>query len=175
MVSPTPEPTPAYPAWWADRMTQDEEGRWWPPDEVIEMVREAYNADYEAGRRYQVETKPPDYDALEAARREWNDGPELEGALRLIEKMRRGDEPIIFTEWETCILQVQDFTEDGLECTLGIACHNGTVSTYDPETGELIGQEHRDQLGLALIRMRYDPFSGHWKQYELLDFIPPNQ
>lgn len=174
MITPAVEPTAAHPAWWSDRMTQDENGNWWPPEEVAEMVREAYNADYEAGRRYLVETKPPDYDALEQARREWNAGPELEGSLALIERYRAG-EHYRFAEWETCILQVQDFSEDGLECTLGVACQNGTVSTYDPVTGELIGQEHREHLGLALIRMRYDPFSGHWKRYELLDFFPPNQ
>jgi|Deesub1362B_J571_1020462.scaffolds.fasta_scaffold28189_2 hypothetical protein len=154
-------------------MTQDEDGNWWPPEEVIEMVKEAYNADYEAGRRFLVDTRPPDYDALEEARREWNSGPELEGALRLIEKMRSGEEPIFFAEWEVCILQVQDFTPDGLECTLGVVCQNGVVSQYDPRTGELISQEHRDNSGLGLIRMRYDPASGHWKRYEFLDFVPP--
>ena len=175
MVSPTPEPTPAYPAWWTDQMTQDENGHWWPPEEVAEMVREAYNADYEAGRKYLVETKPPDYDAYEESLHQWHMGEELEARLRILERRRTGEEPIIFAEWEVCILQVQDWSEDGLECTLGVTCQDGVVSTYDPETGELIGQEHKDRLGLALIRMRYDPSSGHWKRYRFLDFFPPNQ
>lgn len=174
LVDPTADPTPPYPAWWSSQMTQDEEGNWWPPDEVIEMVRQAYWADYEATRRHLVETTPPDYEAYEGTLREWVAEPALEGRLRILQRERSGEEPILFAEWETCILQVQDFSLDGLLCTLGLACSDGLISQYDSLTGQPLHQESREHGGLALIRMRYDSSSGHWQQCQLLEFFPPD-
>ncbi|HEC36222.1 MAG TPA: hypothetical protein ENI39_06790 [Anaerolineae bacterium] len=172
MITPAVEPTAAHPAWWSDRMTQDENGNWWPPDEVAEMVREAYNASNEAYRIHLIETKPPDYDGYEQAVYDWLSGTRLDGNLMRIDEFREGACPVAYLDWETCVLQVQDWSEDGLECTLGITCQNGTYSEYDPATGELLGQEHRDSYGgVVLIRMRYDPRDGHWKQHDFLRIL----
>jgi hypothetical protein len=180
LVSPTPTATPAFPAWWSDQMTQDAEGRWWPPEGVSEMVEEWWPSYSAASRAAIVESKPPDYDALERAYYDWNVGWNT-GMARgtplpfFVDNYRQGIEQPSFIEWETCQFQVQDWSEDGLECTLGIRCQNGTYSEYDYRTGELLRQEHRDSLGLVLIRMRYDPFVGHWKQIEVVEVVPPLQ
>ena len=29
-----------FPAWWSDEMAQDEDGKWWPSEEVLEMVHD---------------------------------------------------------------------------------------------------------------------------------------
>ena len=174
LVSPTPTATPAFPAWWSDQMTQDAEGRWWPPEGVRETVEDWWWLSGAASRAAIVESKPPDYDALERARYEWNTTVTTM-TLEQINNYRRGIQQPAFLEWETCQFQVQDWSADGLECTLGVRCENGTYSEYDYRTGELLRQEHRDSLGLFLIRMRYDPFVGHWKQVEVVDYVPPLQ
>jgi hypothetical protein len=172
----TSEPTEVvdpYPAWWTDEMMQDADGHWWPPDEVVEMVKENWYLDLEGAKLYLIDTKPPDYDAYEEHLYAWYMGEELEGALRILEYMRSGKEPIGFTEWETCLLSAQEFTADGLECTMSVSCQNGVASDYDPETGELISREGRDHLGLFLLRVRYDPADGHWKRFKFLEYVPP--
>jgi len=50
-MTATPEPTPAFPAWWSAQMTQDEDGLWWPPEEVVEMVREDFDGFGEFNRQ----------------------------------------------------------------------------------------------------------------------------
>lgn len=173
LVDPTADPTPPYPAWWSSQMTQDEEGNWWPPDEVIEMVRQAYWADYEAFRAYLVDTTPPDYEAYAEALHAWNAGTALTGALNRIAMWQAGEGVIVFGEWSDCILQVQDCTSDGLECTLGVVCQDGVVSERDPVSGELLGREDMANSGLALLRIHYDPGSGHWQELELFEYFPP--
>jgi hypothetical protein len=163
-----------FPAWWSDEMTQDADGQWWPPDEVIEDVKENWYRDLEGYELYLVNTKPPDYDAYEEHLYVWYMGEELEGALNGLEAMRSGKEPISFADWETCLLSAQDFSADGLECTMSVSCQDGVISDYDPETGALLSQEEQDYLGLFLFRMRYDPSDGHWKRFKFLEFVPPD-
>jgi hypothetical protein len=168
----TPEPEPGYPAWWADEMTQDEDGKWWAPDEVADMVREHYR-EYVNLYYTLVETTPPDMDALEAALPSWASGPQLEDTLGILAEMREGDRPIAFAIWESSLHQVQDWSADGLECTMGWVGNNGTYYEHDSLTSELLLEEHREDSGLILTRMRYDPVDGHWKRDEFLDYIPP--
>jgi hypothetical protein len=59
MVTPTAQVTAASPAWWMGQMTQDEEGRWWPPDEVVEMVRDDFDAYVEARNEFVLGGEPP--------------------------------------------------------------------------------------------------------------------
>jgi len=172
----TPIPTEIaepFPAWWAGEMTQDDKGQWWPPDEVIEDVKENWYRDLEGAKLYLIDTKPPDYDAYEEHLYAWYMGEELESWLVILGRMRSGEDTIDFGDWEICLLSAQDFTADGLECTMSVSCQDGTVSEYDPETGALISQEERDYLGLILLRMRYDPADGHWKRFKFLEFVPP--
>lgn len=175
-VTVTPEPTEVadpFPAWWAGEMTQDADGQWWPPDEVIEDVKENWYRDLEGYKLYLVDTKPPDYDAYEEHLYAWYMGEELESWLVILDQMRSGESEIDFGDWETCLLSAQEFTPDGLECTMSVSCQDGVASYYDPKTGELISQEEREHLGLFLLRMRYDPADGHWKRFKFLEYVPP--
>ncbi|HIE38052.1 MAG TPA: hypothetical protein EYP77_03110, partial [Anaerolineae bacterium] len=143
MVSPTPEPTPAYPAWWTDQMTQDENGHWWPPEEVAEMVREHFReCDSILYTRYLIESKPPDLDGYEQEVIPYCTVGERQAlAQDYIRNIRQGINVIVWGEWEHgCFYQVQEWSEDGLECTLGQTCSNGTVYEYD-HTGELLSSE----------------------------------
>ena len=80
----TPKPTEVvdpFPAWWTDEMTQDADGQWWPPDEVIDDVKDAWYRDVEDIHTYLVETKPPDYDSYEEAATRNFAGPQLDLVL----------------------------------------------------------------------------------------------
>jgi hypothetical protein len=168
-----PDDSPAFPAWWADHMVQDGNGAWWPPEEVLEIVQQNYTATYEAFQRYLVNTLPPDYDGFETVLHLWAIGPILESDLDLVEALRAGEQSIFFAEWEHCLIQVQDFDQDGLSCTVGWVCQNGTISEHDPVTGQLLGQRIEAQSGLLLIRMMYDSETGRWRRYEMIEFFPP--
>ncbi len=176
MISPTPEPTPAYPAWWSDQMTQDQDGNWWPPEEVTEMVRQHFVEAEQAHYKYLVEAKPPDIDGYRAVLARYRIGAELESRQGYLDSLQAGINGISWGEWEDgCFYQVQEWSEDGLECTLGQTCSNGTAYEYD-YTGQLVWSEHRDLSGLILWRMRYDPTDGRWKIAQFLQFIaPPGQ
>jgi hypothetical protein len=173
VITPTPESTVAYPAWWSDQMIQDEDGHWWPPDEVVEMVREHFREAEQAHYEYLVKTKPPDIDGYEAVLVRYRTGEELQSRLGYLDSLRAGINTISWGEWENgCVYQVQEWSEDGLECTLGQTCSNGTVYRYD-NTGELVESEHRNHSGLILWRMRYDPADGRWKIAQFIEWIPP--
>jgi hypothetical protein len=166
------EPVP-FPAWWADEMTQDEDGRWWPPDEVLEDVKDAWYRDVEDIDTHLVDAKPPDYDAYEESATRNFAGPELETVLLGIENRRAGEVPIVAGDYEICLLEVQQFTPDGVGCTMSIACQNGTISYYDPATGELQEQYEEAHSGLVIYKMVYDPHDGYWKRYEVVQYVPP--
>ncbi len=173
MISPTPEPpepTPAFPAWWSDEMTQDEDGRWWPPEEITEMVREHYDAGTESYYAWITEGEVPDLDGLEADLPNWYSGPQLEQEQLALEAIRQGEWTLAQASYDQCILEVQDWSADGLECTLGCTCQDGLVRHFDL-SGLLVETEEVSRTPLALIRMHYDPFDGHWKRHELLDII----
>jgi len=81
-------------------------------------------------------------------------------------------QPIIATGWQTCIPQAQEFSADGMECTIGWLCLNGQSAVYDPTTGERISDPRPvESSGLSLYRMRYDPTDGRWKVYEFINHI----
>jgi hypothetical protein len=170
----TDDATPqTYPAWWTDQMFQDENGAWWPPDEVLEAVRQSYNATYKSFRRHLVDTSPPDYDGFETALHLWTTGPILRSDLDLVAALRAGEQSISFAEWEHCLIQVQDFDQDGLSCTVGWVCQDGTISEHNSATGQLLGQRVVAQSGLLLIRMVYHSDTGRWQRFEMLEFFPP--
>ena len=156
-------------------MTQDENGHWWPPEEVAEMVREHFReCDSILYTRYLIESKPPDLDGYEQEVIPYCTVGERQAlAQDYIRNIRQGINVIVWGEWEHgCFYQVQEWSENGLECTLGQTCSNGTVYEYD-HTGELLSSEHRDHSGLILWRMRYDPTDGRWKIARLIEWIPP--
>jgi hypothetical protein len=171
-VAATETVAAAHPAWWSDQMTQDDEGNWWPPEEVAEMVKEHRQECGEIHDQYLVETTPPDIEGYEAVVATCYTGENLESQLSFLDHLSQGDNTIVSVEWETCHVQVQEWSEDGLECTLGITCSAGTINEYD-HTGELISTEYQEQGGLALTRRRYDPTDGRWKQLRVVDYIPP--
>jgi hypothetical protein len=172
MVSPTPEPEGAFRARWSDEMTEDEEGKWWPPDAVAQMVREHYFAAHEARRAFIGTGQPADLEGIEATLYEWYSGPRLEENLGFLAEQREGDS-IYTTVWNgQCLTEVQEWSADGLECTIGVACQDGTLTEHNPLTGEVVSETHVDHGGLILMRMHYDPVTGHWMAHELVNYVP---
>jgi hypothetical protein len=165
----------SFPAWWADEMVQGDDGLWMAPDEVVEMVKEAWYGDVEAINTYLVGTKPPDYDAYEEAANLYYAGPQLEKTLSGIDGQRAGELPIVAGDYETCLVSVQEFHSTGVACTMSIACQNGTVSQYDSTTGELQSERFEAHSGLVVYKMVYDPFDGHWKRYDVAAYVPPEE
>jgi hypothetical protein len=166
MVSPTPEPTPAYPAWWTDQMTQDEEGRWWPPDEVIEMVREDYQTYMD---EVYALTAANDLEGVIESLPRWYTGDSLAAIEVIYAEVESGERAFGIMVWEDTLIQVQDFSEDGLECTLGLTTRNGTSRRW--VDGEFV-EGVTNPGGLYLWRMRYDPTDGRWKMAEFIEYYP---
>jgi hypothetical protein len=167
-VAATEGVTAPHPAWWSEQMSQDEEGNWWPPEEVAEMVKEHYITYVEAYHRAFPEGSVPDLEAIEALDREWYSGPQLEQQLLALEAQRSGERLTWRSGFEFQYLEVQNWSADGLECTLGVTRQNIELRGYDA-TGQLIETDHVESQ-LMLLRMRYDPVDGHWKVHELVDF-----
>jgi hypothetical protein len=173
LVTPTVtvEPAPVvsetieFPAWWSDEMTQDGQGNWWPPEEVVTMVEEHYLISEDAYYEPLPEGDVPDLDALESALYDWYSGPQLETELDVLELKREGEVLIWQPDYEDLHLQVQNWSEDGLECTLGSTYQGIEMRGYDLE-GHLVETMELDSQ-LVLWRMRYDPIDGHWKIHEL--------
>jgi hypothetical protein len=166
------EPVP-FPAWWADEMTQDKDGQWWPPDEVIEDVKDAWYRDVEDIDTHLVDTKPPDYDSYEESATRNFAGPQLDKILLGIKNQRAGEVPIVAGDYETCLLGVQQFSPDGVECAMSIACQNGTIRQYDSATGALLAKRFEAHSGLVIYKMVYDSHDGYWKRYEAVQYVPP--
>jgi hypothetical protein len=159
--------------WWSDQMTQDDEGNWWPPEEVAAMVEEQSDECGEAYDEYLIETTPPDIQGYKEVVVPMCYPPErTEEMLGYADYIRDGVNTITDADWNSCHRQVQDWSEDGMECTLGVTCSDGTIYEYD-HTGQLISTETQEQGGLALTRWRYDPTDGRWKQLGLIEYIPP--
>ena len=156
-------------------MTQDEDGNWWPPEEVVEMVEEDFNTVIEEKNELFFASDPPDLDAFEAQLSRWYSGPYLTHFQETyFPNLRMGDGFLSVGEWEECIVQVDSFISTGLECRLARSCRNGTRYRYDFGTDELTS-EYVEQMGTVVFRMRYDPTDGRWKLYEFLEFIPPSE
>jgi hypothetical protein len=160
--------TAAYPAWWSDQMTQDEEGNWWPPEEVDAMVKEHFHASMRAYERAFPEGSVPDLNALESMYPTWYSGPQLEQQLLSLEAKRRGERLFWQTDYERLHLEIQSWSADGMECTLGVTLQGIETQGYDLD-GQLV-EAVQDESKLILWRMRYDPVDGHWKINELVDF-----
>jgi hypothetical protein len=159
--------TAAYPAWWSDQMTQDEEGNWWPPEEVDAMVKEHYRDYARAYEEVFSQDNVPDLGLLEAVYHSWYSGPRLQVQLEYLEDKLNGEDLSWKSEYEHLYLQIQNWTEDGLECTLG-ATYQGIESQGYDLSGQLIETDELESQ-LILWRMRYDPTVGHWKIHELVD------
>jgi hypothetical protein len=161
----TPTATVAYPAWWRDQMTLGDDGQWWPPQEVVQMVAEHYQGFLD---EYEALAKANDLDGIVENLPRWYTG-DMEAITGIFAAVQAGERPLGYVEWETTLpLQVQDFSEDGLECTLGRVARNGT--SYQWIDGQLVAAE-TNPGGLYLIRVRYDPADGRWKELELLELI----
>jgi hypothetical protein len=156
------------PVWWSDEMTQDEEGNWWPPEEVKAMVKEHYLTYVAARESVLFEDGLPNLDALEAVTYEWYSGPQLETELRILEDQRNGG-IIHESDIEDIHLDVQNWSADGLQCTLGATLQGIRIRGYSAHNGELIETAEMDSQ-LILWRMQYDSQNGHWKMHELIDF-----
>jgi len=176
VMTPTPEPTPAFPAWWADHMTRDENGHWWAPEEVADMVRGDFNAfAEEALHEVFFASEIPDLETYEKHLAEWFSGPYLDYQRNIyVPNVRAGAMLFRTSDWQECLVQVQEWSPDGLECTVGRTCRDGTRYSYDFAIDEHTIEEV-GQMGLILIRMRYDSFDGRWKMHEPLEFVPPSE
>jgi hypothetical protein len=159
--------TAAYPAWWSDQMTQDQEGNWWPPEEVDAMVKEHYLAYVESYEQIFEEGSVPDLDTIEVLDRKWYSGPQLQQQLLSLEAQRRGERLLWLSDNEDLYLEAQNWSAEGLECTLGVTLQGVVSRGYDLE-GQLVEIKEAESK-LILWRVRYDPESGLWKIYELID------
>ena len=172
----TPEPTEVvdpFPAWWADEMTQDADGQWWPPDEVVEMVKENYNEGLAVYKAFMGDTRPPDLDSFEEAAPTYFSGEYLNAYIAYLDSVRVGDRSVGLCEWDLCLLSAQEFGADGLECNLSVACQDGTCVEIDPVTGDQTSVPDMPHSGLSLYRMIYNPSDGHWKINHLVEYVPP--
>jgi hypothetical protein len=164
---PAVNPEAAFSAWWSDQMTQDAEGHWWPPEEVVEQVKDDYQAFLD---EYETLAKANDFDGALARLPRWYTGTSLRLATSTFQDVQSGERHFGYVEWEIELpLQVQDFSPDGLECTLGRSAVNGT--SYQWIDGELVAAQTTPG-GLYLERMQYDPLDGRWKNAETLQLIP---
>lgn len=166
-VAATEEVTATYPAWWSDEMTQDEAGNWWPPEEVDAMVKEHYQAGIEAYDAVFLESGVPNPENLEIVYYEWYSGPALETQLDILEAQRTDEWPFYDSEIDYIYLDVQSWSADGLECTLGATLQGIEMHGLD-SNGQLIETLEMESQ-LVLSRMHYDPSDGHWKVHELVD------
>ena len=106
---------------------------------------------------------------------EWFSGPYLEFQQEVyVPEVRTGVRLFRTADWEECLVQIKEWSADGLECTVGRSCRDGTRYSYDFAIDEHTSEEVA-QMGLVLIRMRYDPGDGRWKMDVPLEFIPPPQ
>ena len=174
MLTETPTPTVAadYSAWWSDEMVQDEDGDWWPPEEVKQMVQDHVEASTEDIEDAVVRTTPPDLDAYEEALRAWQSGPQLEQSLTVLSKKRAGEASLRSDEWALCNYATANWSSDGLTCWFSTSCNGGTISEYDSLTGELLGQEQEFSSGTVVMDMHYDSQTGHWQSYDFVEYIP---
>jgi hypothetical protein len=162
----------SFPAWWADEMTQDEDGQYWPPDEVVEMVREHYEERSAAYRAF-VEAEPPDLDGFEEAMPTYFSGDYLANQRAIVDSIRAGERDVGLCTWDMCLITPQEFSEDGLACSVGVACQEGTCVQIDPDTGAVTRTDPMAHSGLSVFRMIYDSGNGHWKIDHLAQYVPP--
>jgi hypothetical protein len=153
-------------------MIQDEDGFWWPPEEVTDMIKEQVLTADALFNASIIEGTPVDLDAHEAYLYDWYSGEQLESALDYVQNYRDGASISVATWHGECLREVQEWSADGLECTYGVSCQDGTLTEYDPFTGEIVNRTHIDYGGLIRLRMRYDPSNGHWKFHTLTGYTP---
>jgi hypothetical protein len=176
-MTATPESTEAsipFPAWWSEEMTQGEDGQWWPPDEVVAMVREHYDEKTAAYKAF-VEAGPPDLDGFEEAMPTYFSGDYLANQRAIVSSIRAGERDVGLCTWDLCLITPQEFSEDGLSCSVGVACQEGTCVQIDPDTGAVTSSDAMAHSGLSVFRTIYDPNDGRWKIDHLAEYVPPPQ
>jgi hypothetical protein len=162
-----------FPAWWADEMTQDENGHWWPPDEVVDMVEEHRSEFWDTWKTYASETRPPDLDGFEDVLPTFASGEYLQARIDRLDSVRSGVNEPTTCEWGLWMVSAQDFSSDGVECTLSEAAQDGLCSIHDRETGEVTEVYELPHSGMGLYRMQYDASDGRWKVDAETGYVPP--
>ena len=176
-VTVTPEPAELpipFPAWWSEEMTQGEDGQWRPPEEVVEMVKEHYDEKTAAYKAF-VEAGPPDLDGFEEAMPTYFSGDYLANQRAIVSSIRAGERDVGLCTWDLCLITPQEFSEDGLSCSVGVACQEGTCVQIDPDTGTVTSSDAMAHSGLSVFRTIYDPNDGRWKIDHLAEYVPPPQ
>jgi hypothetical protein len=175
----TPEATEVeivepFPAWWAGEMVQDDDGQWWPPEEIVEVAKTHGEERSDAYTAF-METVPPDLDGYEEAMTTYFSGEYLDDRRAVLGSIRAGERDVGLCMWDLCLRSVQEFSQDGLSCSLSVACQDGTCVQIDPDTGTITSSDAMAHSGLSVFRMIYDPIDGRWKVDHRTEYIPPPQ
>ena len=188
-VVTTPESTPtavaevAFPVWWAEGMTQDAAGYYWPAEaareQVQQLVAEHYLEAMDAlGNRPEDEVMREVTDA-EAER--YQTGAILENwywSKRQFLDTGKFREAVQIADAQT--VMVQAFSADGLTCQVGHTYLESHLLQYDAQTqtwnrvdldenGMLDGVKY---LGVSVTEMHYDQEDGRWKMSRFVQWIP---
>ena len=144
----TPTPTENFEAWWTDEMWQDEEGNWWPPEEVVDMVLEDLEIIFDEQDAFALERDLQGvYDSLP----QWYMGNALESQQEATHEDLQEENHIFYmSEWER-LYQVQNFDEVGLSCDGGMVTQNGVI--YRWEDGMWV-EDSQNSGGLIIFRVQ---------------------
>ena len=188
-VAATPESTAtpvaevAFPAWWAEGMTQDAKGAWWPAEDAREQVQQLVEEHY---REIQTTTANGPYDELlrsvtDVEIRRYRTGKSLEDwFLSKKEFVDTGRFLTLAGVTTENMVMVQAFSPDGLTCQVGETYLKRHLLQYDPQTdawqrieipddGLLDGTQY---LGVSVTELQYDQEDGRWKLARYLQWIP---
>ncbi len=188
-VAATPESTAtpvaevAFPAWWAEGMTQDAKGAWWPAEDAREQVQQMVAEQYveivtTLGNRPENETLNA---VTDDQARYYQTGEILDEWFRARKRFMdtgRFMETIGVVTERT--VMVQAFSPDGLTCQVGETYLQAHRLRYDAQTqtwnrvdldenGMLDGVQY---LGVVVSEMQYDQEDGRWKLARFLQWIP---
>jgi len=188
-VAATPESTAtpvaevAFPAWWAEGMTQDAAGNWWPAEDAREQVQQLVEEHYveimtTLGNRPEDEILNT---ITDDQARYYQTGEILDEWFRARKRfMDTGNFLETTMVIDERLVMIQNFSADGLTCQVGetylqahVLRHDAQTQTWNrvdlPADGKLDGVQY---LGVVVSEMQYDQEDGRWKLARFIQWIP---
>jgi hypothetical protein len=141
---------------WADKMTQQSDGTWMAPKEVVQKITTDLSSYYASSRNRTLDSYLTQRDAILEA----NFSGE---ALENMKKYEQTRERYGVNKSGSFSLEVKRFAADGLSAQLDVIIRDWTNDVFDVKTKAAVETGTKTNDTLTVMTIRFDAKTGRWK------------
>ena len=154
----------AYKVAWADKMTQQADGSWIAPKEIVDLASSQIKAYYELARNRPLGKYMQQRDQI-LTTYYIGDGLQLMGAYEAKRTQygmnKSGDVSV----------EVKSFAQDGLTAQVAVTTKNWVNDIYDIATRQLTKSDFKQQDSTLNLAIRFDVTGNRWKIEKVLGIV----